>query len=250
MQNEEAIKHAEQLDYERKTADRDKQAAVERAKHDATIQLLHNVLPPSIASKMLDGATLIAEKLDNVSVLFADIVNFTKLSQIISAEDLVAGLDRIFTEFDALAEKHGLEKIKTIGDSYMVVGGAPDPRVDHAEAIAQMAFDMMHAMKQFTSIATGESITIRIGIHCGDVVAGVIGKKKFAYDLWGDAVNTASRMESHGESGKIHISQEFKNILVNQCTRTNQALQFRFEDREPFYIKGKGIMNTYFLFEI
>lgn len=246
--SEEAKKHAEQLDYERKTAERDKQIAIDHAKHEATEHLLHNVLPPSIAAKMLDGATLIAEKLQNVSVLFADIVEFTKLSQLISAEDLVAGLDGIFSEFDALAEKHGLEKIKTIGDSYMVVSGAPTPRADHAESIALMAFDMMQAMQKFTSITTGERIRIRIGIHTGDVVAGVIGKKKFAYDLWGDAVNTASRMESHGEPGKVHITQEFKNVLVEQIAAGNHHLHLRFEEREPLHIKGKGMMSTYFLY--
>jgi adenylate cyclase len=246
--SEEAKKHAEQLYYERKTAERDKQIAIDHAKHEATEHLLHNVLPPSIAAKMLDGATLIAEKLQNVSVLFADIVEFTKLSQLISAEDLVAGLDGIFSEFDALAEKHGLEKIKTIGDSYMVVSGAPTPRADHAESIALMAFDMMQAMQKFTSITTGERIRIRIGIHTGDVVAGVIGKKKFAYDLWGDAVNTASRMESHGEPGKVHITQEFKNVLVEQIAAGNHHLHLRFEEREPLHIKGKGMMSTYFLY--
>ncbi len=212
------------------------------AKHQATEQLLHNVLPRSIADKMLDGTKLIAEKLPSVSVMFADIVNFTKLSQRITPEELVEGLDRIFSEFDALAEKYGLEKIKTIGDAYMVVSGAPIQREDHAEAMAQFALEMVEAMKEFRSISTGEEIQIRIGIHSGEVVAGVIGKKKFAYDLWGDAVNTASRMESHGEAGKIHVSEEFKHAV-----ETLHATSLLFIPRGEMDIKGKGMMKTYFI---
>ncbi|MFN8360786.1 MAG: tetratricopeptide repeat protein [Candidatus Kapaibacterium sp.] len=242
VQSDEAKQQAERLDFERKMAENEKLHAVERAKHEATEQLLHNVLPPSIAAKMLTGSTLIAEKLPTVSVLFADIVNFTKLSQSITPEELVEGLDRIFSTFDALAEKHGLEKIKTIGDAYMVVSGAPVPRVDHAEAIAQFAIEMMEAMKEFRSIATGEEIQLRIGIHSGEVVAGVIGKKKFAYDLWGDAVNTASRMESHGEAGKIHVSEEFMHALSLSSFQS-----FCFQERGEMDIKGKGRMKTYFL---
>ena len=208
------------------------------AKHQATEQLLHNVLPPSIAHKMLDGSTLIAEKLPNVSVLFTDIVGFTHLSQRITPEELVEGLDGIFSTFDALAEKHGLEKIKTIGDAYMVVAGAPVQREDHAEAMAGFALEMVEAMKEFRSLSIGEELQLRIGIHSGEVVAGVIGKKKFAYDLWGDAVNTASRMESHGEPGKIHCSEEFM---------TRAGKNYVFQERGSIDIKGKGIMKTYFL---
>ncbi|MFN8360764.1 MAG: adenylate/guanylate cyclase domain-containing protein [Candidatus Kapaibacterium sp.] len=242
VQSQESKKQAELFDFHRKQAEREKNHAVERAKHQATEQLLHNVLPPSIANKMLGGTKLIAEKIPSVSVLFADIVNFTKLSQRITPEELVEGLDRIFSEFDALAEKYDLEKIKTIGDAYMVVAGAPVQREDHAEAIAHFAFEMMETMKQFRSIATGEEVQIRIGIHSGEVVAGVIGKKKFAYDLWGDAVNTASRMESHGEAGKIHVSEEFKHAV-----ETQNIASLQFIERGEMAIKGKGIMKTYFL---
>ncbi len=233
------------------------------AKHQATEQLLHNVLPPSIANKMLDGATLIAEKIPSVSVLFADIVNFTKLSQRITPEELVEGLDRIFSTFDALAEKHGLEKIKTIGDAYMVVSGAPIQRENHAEAMAHFALEMIEAMKEFRSISTGEEIQLRIGIHSGEVVAGVIGKNKFAYDLWGDAVNTASRMESHGEAGKIHVSEEFMQALKtaiadgtghdlslqpeSSLSSLQSLLSFSFQKRGELDIKGKGKMRTYFM---
>lgn len=257
--NEEAQKQAERLNYERKTAEREKQAAVERARYEATEQLLHNVLPPEIARKMLGGAQLIAEKLNSVSVLFADIVEFTTLSQGISPEELVRGLNAIFTIFDELAEKYGLEKIKTMGDAYMVVSGAPIPRPDHARALAFMAFDMMEAVKLFNPIATGKPLRLRIGIHSGEVVAGVIGKKKYTYDLWGDAVNTASRMESHSEAGRIHVTEEF----VNQLTMDNGEWIMKQDDiikslsidnyqlsiipRGEIEIKGKGLMKTYFL---
>ncbi len=227
------------------------------AKHQATEQLLHNVLPPSIAHKMLEGTELIAEKLPSVSVLFADIVNFSKLSQQITAEELVKGLDSIFSSFDALAEKHGLEKIKTIGDAYMVVAGAPEPRSDHAQAIAHFAVDMIEVMNSFTSKTTHQHIQLRVGIHSGEVVAGVIGKKKFQYDLWGDAVNTASRMESHGEPGKIHISEAFVYHLTQTLSQREGFTSVSFplgEDRDgviiprgEIEIKGKGMMKTYFL---
>ena len=263
VQSEEATKKAALMEQQKQIAEREKEIAIAHAaanaKHEATEQLLHNVLPPSIANRMIAGESLIAEKLENVSVLFADIVNFTTLSQRITAEELVAGLDRIFTSFDALAEKYGLEKIKTIGDAYMVVSGAPEPRADYAQAMAEMALEMLEAMKEFTSISTGEEIHIRIGIHSGEVVAGVIGKKKFAYDLWGDAVNTASRMESHGEAGKIHVSSDFVRelLMVNgellveataiSTSFTINNLPLTIIPRGEMEIKGKGMMKTYFL---
>lgn len=241
----------------REIAEKEKQLAIQKAKHEATEQLLHNVLPPAIAQRMIAGENLIAEKLSNVSVLFADIVDFTQLSQSISAEELVEGLDRIFSAFDVLAENYGLEKIKTIGDAYMVVAGAPDPRTDHAHVMAKMAIDMQKAIREFTSIATGQEIQIRIGIHSGDVVAGVIGKKKFAYDLWGDAVNTAARMESFGEAGRIHISEEFVSHLTQTLSQVKDITSLSFTlgegwdgviiPRGEIDIKGKGIMKTYFL---
>ncbi|MBK9249074.1 MAG: tetratricopeptide repeat protein [Ignavibacteria bacterium] len=268
--SEDAKKQAHLLEQRRKTAERDKELAIAKAAADAkftaTEQLLHNVLPPTIAQRMLSGENLIAEKLTNVSVLFADIVEFTKLSGRITPEELVEGLDRIFSEFDRLAEIYGLEKIKTIGDAYMVVSGAPIPREDHAVAIVHFAVEMLESIKQFRAIATGEAIQVRIGIHSGDVVAGVIGKKKFAYDMWGDAVNTASRMESHGEAGKIHVSEEFMKqlfmvenewLMVNGKLLLDEAdefssltihhLPFTIIPRGELEIKGKGMMKTYFL---
>ena len=266
VHSEDAKKSAALMEQRRQIAEREKEIAIAKAaadaKHQATEQLLHNVLPPSIANKMLDGTKLIAEKIPSVSVLFADIVGFTKLSQRITPEELVDGLDRMFSAFDALAEKHGLEKIKTIGDAYMVVSGAPVQREDHAEAMTQFALEMVEAMQEFRSISTSEKVQVRIGIHSGEVVAGVIGKKKFAYDLWGDAVNTAARMESHGEAGKIHVSEEFVRELgmrneelgmkVKELTGDNSQFviinsQFIFVPRGEMEIKGKGMMKTYFL---
>ncbi len=259
--SEDAKKQAHLLNQRRQAAERDKELEIEKAaaaaKLLATEELLHNVLPPAIAQRMLKGEKLIAEKLTNVSVLFADIVEFTKLSGRITPEELVEGLDRIFSEFDRLAEKYGLEKIKTIGDAYMVVAGAPRARADHAEIIVQFALEMLESIKQFRAIATGEAIQVRIGIHTGDVVAGVIGKKKFSYDLWGDAVNTASRMESHGEAGKIHVSEEFKHAVetlhatslhaTSLHADTLHAMSLQFIRRGEMDIKGKGKMCTYFL---
>jgi class 3 adenylate cyclase len=165
------------------------------------------------------------------------IVGFTQLSSRVSPTELVSLLNDIFSTFDHLAEKHGLEKIKTIGDAYMVVGGLPIPRSDHAEAIAQMALDMQQAVADFSNTHS-QAFSIRIGINTGPVVAGVIGIKKFIYDLWGDTVNTASRMESHGLPGCIQITPV-----------TYQRLQdkYLFESRGIIEIKGKGEMNTYFI---
>ncbi len=221
--------------------------SLEQARSEA---LLLNVLPPSIAERLKNGEKTIAEKLSAVSVLFADIVDFTGLSQSTTPEQLVEGLDRIFSEFDALAEKYGLEKIKTIGDAYMVVAGAPEPREDHAEAIASMAIEMLDAMQKFKSDISPDHIQLRIGIHSGEVVAGVIGKKKFAYDMWGDAVNMAARMESHGEAGKIHVSEVFANNFIHRRSEGKvpaemQKLQVSL--RGEMEIKGKGLMQTYFL---
>ncbi|MFN8360103.1 MAG: tetratricopeptide repeat protein [Candidatus Kapaibacterium sp.] len=253
VQSEDAHKQANLMEQRRQAAEREKEITIAHAaasaRHEATVHLLHNVLPPTIADKMLDGTKLIAEKIPSVSVLFADIVNFTKLSQSITPEELVEGLDRIFSTFDALAEKHGLEKIKTIGDAYMVVSGAPVQRDDHAEVMAHFALEMVEAMKEFRSISTGEEIQLRIGIHSGEVVAGVIGKKKFAYDMWGDAVNTASRMESHGEPGKIHVSEEFMRAFTigTDHDLSRQHHHIRFVPRGEMDIKGKGTMHTYYL---
>lgn len=208
-----------------------------RAEKEKSERLLLNILPEAIADRLKEDRGYIADSFLEVTVLFADIVGFTALSTRLSPTQLVEILNVIFSEFDRLAEKHGLEKIKTIGDAYMVVGGLPKPRADHAEAIAKMALDMQKEIAQFNA-STGEAFSIRIGINSGPVVAGVIGIKKFIYDLWGDTVNTASRMESHGIPGCIQVTDVTYKLLQDK---------FLFEQRGRIPIKGKGLMATYFL---
>jgi len=202
---------------------------VERAKSE---RLLLNVLPRPIAARLRDGDTTIAERFDEVTVLFADIVDFTSMSAGASPDEVVGLLDELFTRFDELAERHGLEKIKTIGDAYMVAGGLPVPRDDHAEAVAEMALEMIASLAQRVD---GLPLRIRIGIDTGPVVAGVIGRRKFIYDLWGDTVNTASRMESNGVPGSIQVTERTYRSL---CER------YRFEERGTIAVKGKGEVPT------
>ncbi|MCU0544115.1 MAG: CHASE domain-containing protein [Oscillatoriaceae cyanobacterium Prado104] len=200
-------------------------------------QLLLNVLPGPIALRLKHNEHNIAESFGEVTVLFADIVGFTEISSRVSATAVVEVLNGIFSAFDRLADRHGLEKIKTIGDAYMVVGGLPTPREDHAEAIAAMAIDMLHEIR-LLSLDRAEPFSIRIGINTGPVVAGVIGLKKFIYDLWGDTVNIASRMESHGITGCIQVTAETYHILKDK---------YIFQKRGAIQVKGKGYMTTYLL---
>jgi len=199
--------------------------------------LLLNILPRPIAERLKRGEQVIADDFPEVSVLFADIVNFTPLSATMSPKELVLLLNRVFSEIDQLADKHGLEKIKTIGDAYMVVGGLPVPRPDHAEVIAEMALDIREAISHYTS-QNGETLSMRIGIHTGPVIAGIIGYRKFSYDLWGDTVNTASRMESHGLG---------KTIQATEAAFERLKEKYIFEKRGSILVKGKGEMVTYFL---
>ncbi|NEQ36185.1 MAG: response regulator [Okeania sp. SIO3I5] len=200
-------------------------------------RLLLNILPAPIAQRLKQGEKTIADSFSEVTVLFADLVGFTKLSANLSPAELVELLNMIFSRFDELAEKYGLEKIKTIGDAYMIVGGLPTPKEDHAEAIAEMALDMLERVKEISE-KQGKLLQIRIGINTGAVEAGVIGTKKFAYDLWGDTVNTANRMESHGIPGEIQVTENTYNCLANKYT---------FQERGTIEIKGKGSMRTYLL---
>lgn len=215
--------------------DREHQKVVyEQARSES---LLLNVLPPSIATRLKASPEVIADAFPDVTVLFADIVNFTPLSARVAPEELVRLLDGLFTDFDELVERHGLEKIKTIGDAYMVAGGLPVERPDHAQAVAEMALGM-HAVVASRGPMMGSEFALRIGVDTGPVVAGVIGRKRFIYDLWGDTVNTASRMESHGVPGRIHVTAR---------TRDKLADLYEFESRGEIDIKGKGLMTTYFL---
>lgn len=208
-----------------------------RLAQEKSDRLLLNIIPKPIADRLKQNSEAIADDFDDVTVLFADIVGFTELSSQVSPIELVGLLNRIFSGFDQLAEQHGLEKIKTIGDAYMVAGGLPEPQVNHAEAVAQMALDMQCKIAQFTT-RENQSITLRIGIHTGPVVAGVIGSRKFSYDLWGDTVNTASRMESCGVSGGIQVTATTYDRLRDQ---------YLFEPRGLISVKGKGELMTYWL---
>jgi adenylate cyclase len=200
-------------------------------------RLLLNVLPAPIAARLKAGEAVIADAFPEVTVLFADLVDFTRRSRRIGPAQVVAALNELFSAFDRLAQRHGLEKIKTIGDAYMVAGGLPEPRPDHAVAIAEMALAVQAEVTRRAD-PSGQPLQVRIGIDTGPVEAGVIGTSKFSYDLWGDTVNTASRMESHGIAGCIQVTE-----------RTYQRLRdgYRLERRGPIQVRGMGEMVTYFL---
>ncbi len=198
-------------------------------------RLLLNVLPAPVAARLKEREGVIADDFPEVTVLFADIVGFTPLTERLSASEIVSLLDRVFARWDELADSHGTEKIKTIGDAYMVAAGVPVPRSDHAEAIAAMALEMGPAMEA-CSAEIGESLQVRIGIDSGPVVAGVIGRAKFIYDLWGDTVNTASRMESHAKPGTIQVTERARDLL---------AADFEFRSRGTLEVKGKGPMTCF-----
>jgi class 3 adenylate cyclase len=200
-------------------------------------RLLLNVLPAPIAERLKAGEAVIADAFPEVTVLFADIVDFTRRSRQVRPAQVVQALNELFSAFDQLAQRHGLEKIKTIGDAYMVAGGLPQPRPDHAQAVAEMALAMREEVARRAD-PSGKPLQLRIGIDTGPVEAGVIGTAKFSYDLWGDTVNTASRMESHGVPGCIQVTE-----------RTYQRLRegYRFQRRGPIQVRGMGEMVTWFL---
>jgi len=200
-------------------------------------RLLLNILPEPIARRLRDGEHLIADRFDDVTLLFADIVEFTRLSSMMSASELVGVLNEVFTVFDDLVDRYGLEKVKTIGDAYMVVGGLPVPTADHPARVAAMALDLAAAVDAIESAAS-LGIAFRIGIHVGPVVAGVIGTKKFIYDVWGDTVNLASRMESLGVPGRVQVT----GAVVERLDGL-----FTFESRGLIDVKGKGPTPTWFL---
>jgi adenylate cyclase len=207
---------------------------VERAKAE---RLLLNVLPRSIADRLKEREEVIADAFPDVTVMFADIVGFTPYAIRTTPDRTVETLNDLFSEFDDLAERRGLEKIKTIGDAYMVAGGLPEPAPGHAEAVADMALEMMDVART-RILSDGEPVSLRIGIDSGPVVAGVIGRRKFIYDLWGDTVNTASRMESQGVPGCIQVTERTRAILGDR---------YAFTERGEIEVKGKGAMITFFL---
>ncbi len=210
------------------------QLAAEKARSE---ELLLNVLPESIAQRLYDGEQVIADRFEGVSILFADMVGFTALSERTDAEEVVALLNDLFTRFDKLVETYDVEKIRTIGDAYMVVAGAPIPRRDHAEVMVKLALSMADELAAYRE-ENNLDIDFRIGINSGSAIGAIIGKSKFHYDVWGDAVNLAERMESHGVPGHIQIAPQTKAFLGNE---------FEFESRGKVDIKGKGLMDTWFV---
>jgi class 3 adenylate cyclase len=208
-----------------------------RVEQERSEALLLNTLPRPIIDRLRCGETIIADRITEATILFCDIVEFTELADRMAPDRMIKVLGWLFASFDALAAQHGVEKIKTIGDGYMVAGGIPEPRADHAVAVARMALAMLEAAQETESVL-GESLRLRIGLHSGPLIAGVIGTHKFAYDVWGDTVNTAKRIESTGLPDRIHVSATTRQML-GDC--------FCFEPRESVMIKGKGLMETYFL---
>lgn len=209
-----------------------------RREHQRSEDLLLNILPGSIATRLKRGES-VADAFDDVTVLFADISSFTPMAAGTPPQKLVEILNDIFSAFDAMAERHGLEKIKTIGDAYMVAGGIPDKSDDHVVAVAKMGLEMIAWVQSYRE-RTGYRLGLRLGIHAGPVVAGVIGSKKFIYDLWGNTVNLASRMESQGIPDKIQVTQAVRERLGER---------FAFERRGVVNVKGRGEMITFWLSE-
>jgi class 3 adenylate cyclase len=209
------------------------QAGLLAAEKNRSEALLRNLLPDPIAARLKDGPKTIADGLDGVTVLFADLKGFTTLATQLTPEQLVQRLDSVFSAFDALAQQHGLEKIKTMGDAYMAVAGAPFPQQDHAVLATHMALDMIERLGQLEP-----ALQLRIGLASGPVVAGVIGRSKLSYDLWGATVNLASRMESHGIPGRVQVSQSTRDLLDGR---------FAIENRGEVELKGLGPTATFLI---
>jgi adenylate cyclase len=216
---------------------RNEALAALRVEQEKSELLLMNILPRSIAERLKAASQTIADHFDAASVLFADVVDFTPFAQRLAPAEVVGVLDQLFSHFDTLVERHGLEKIKTVGDAYMAAAGVPDPSPDHARKAALLALDMRDALAT-SAVGDGSGLELRIGINSGPVVAGVIGSKRFLYDLWGDAVNTASRMESQSTPGEIQITHATYELVKDEfvCRR-----------RGTIEVKGKGQMETWYL---
>jgi len=248
----EEIQQQSELFNQRRLLEEDEKARqLKLARFQEQERILHNILPVNIADRIIKQETFIADHFHSVSVLFMDLVGFTSLASIAPPKQLVYLLDAIFQKADEVVETFGLEKIKTIGDGYLAVANVTSPLEEHQKATALAALQLIETMRDFTVnipsdlgdiewINDMNDIEIRIGIHTGEVVAGIIGKNKYTYDLWGDAVNVASRMESNSEAGRIHISEAFAKSI-------EQNPEFFIIPRGEINIKGKGTMNTYWL---
>lgn len=236
--SEEAQDKADLLDQRRKLEAFERDRLLQIARYQEQEKILHNILPNTIADRILDGEKDIVDYADNISIFFSDIADFTSMSAVMKPETLIKDLNRLFTEIDRIAKKHNVEKIKTIGDAYMAVCGMPLKFEDHALNIAHFAFEVLATSKQF--MIGNNPVDLRIGIHAGEAIAGIIGEDKYSYDLWGDSVNIASRMENTGEKGKIQVTEYFKQLLEEQPHIT-------FTSRGEIDIKGKGLMKTYFM---
>jgi class 3 adenylate cyclase len=249
--SKESREKAQQFDHQRKIEEDEKARQLKLARFQEQEKLLHNILPVNIANRIIQQETFIADHFETASVLFMDLVGFTTLASIAPPKQLVYLLDVIFQKADEIVQNYGLEKIKTIGDGYLAVANVTSPLEYHQKATALASLQLLETMRDFVVnipsdlgdtewIKNMNDIEIRIGIHTGEVVAGIIGKNKYTYDLWGDAVNVASRMESNSEAGRIHISVQFAKSIESYP-------EFSLIPRGEISIKGKGTMNTFWL---
>ena len=240
IQSEEAKNKVVLFDQKRIIEEDEKARQLKLARFKEQERIFHNILPIPIANRLIEGEQTIAESFENVSIFFSDIVGFTHLSSVVAPSELVHGLNTIFTAFDRIGTKYGLEKIKTIGDAYMAVCGVPEEFEDRQYRATQFAIEASEILQTLDLGESFKGLQIRIGLHCGSVVAGIIGEKKFAYDVWGDVVNSASRMESNSEAGRINVSEAFaKSIQAHP--------EFNLIPRGEISIKGKGTMKTFWL---
>ena len=246
--NADVKKQVQELETERVKLLQEKEFEEERIAAAERTAILENILPPAVIARLLQGEKKVLDKFTSVCVLFLDIASFTEISEGLEPEELLDLMDSIFTEFDDISNRYGLEKIKTIGDAYMAVCGAHVKVEHHALKTIYAALEMMNIHREITIAGEKKRMSFRVGLHCGNVVGGIIGENKYSYDLWGDAVNTASRMETYSEPGHVHASTEFIEVAKKQMESLNELpIPFVITKREPLQIKGKGIMQTYFI---
>lgn len=246
--NADVKKQVQELETERVKLLQEKEFEEERIAAAERTAILENILPPAVIARLLQGEKKVLDKFMSVCVLFLDIASFTEISEGLEPEELLDLMDSIFTEFDEISNRHGLEKIKTIGDAYMAVCGAHVKVEHHALKTIYAALEMMNIHREIIISGEKKKMWFRVGLHCGNVVGGIIGENKYSYDLWGDAVNTASRMETYSEPGHVHASTEFIEVVKRQSEIVqDHPVPFMIVKREPIHVKGKGILQTYFI---